>query len=520
MKYLNIHKKIILFFLAIWTCCSALLASDLVIESVDRVGGEAVVKLQLKNTKEGAIYTSNAEKSSLWQDGQCFAKNGFAYSPKERTFQNDYRYLPIDLTLDRTASFILKIQGEFDQNSLRWVSQSALDQTVAQQYETYLPRLIFSSATLAILFFLALFSFGRYFQAKEETYLFYAFYLLASFLLLLRMLEFSPRINVLFSYFPNALIHGKTFMSYLPPMFYLFFQQRFLDLHKNRPEINKRVYQFLYFIIFALVLHYGALLLNLNWSWTDYFGLLGIIFVGGYLMLKVFMKIRTRLAAYMLIGTFMLIIGGLMSIWEDAVGIDENAMYWGGRRLFLQIGVLIEILCFSLGLGYKSQKHQEEKLKAQKSLMQQMQVNHDLEIKLQEMLEVKKGLQEQYDHLAAASKHDPDLIQANHELLQRTNKLLTEYLDEVDFGVQELAEKLGMSRVQLHRKLKTLTEFTPTDYIRRFKLQEAMRLLQTTDQTIAEIAYQVGFRDPTYFTKVFVKNFGMKPSEVRQVRNL
>jgi len=516
MKCLKIHKKTTLLFIAILTCWSVLVASDLVVESVDSVGEETVVMFRLETRKPGAVYTANARVSSLWQNGKCFAKNGFSVLPTNRFFKNDYRFLPLDSDIDRTRSITLKINGKFELDRLKWMSQAEVDQIVAQQYEKYLPRLIFSSATLAILLFLALFSFGRFFQAKEEVYLFYAFYLLASFLLLLRMLEFSPRINVLFSHFPNALIHGKTFMSYAPPMFYAFFQQRFLNIHKDHPEINKRIYQFFYFMIFALVLHYGALALGMKWLWTHYFGLLGIIFIGGYLMVKVFVKIRTRLAAYMLVGTFMLIIGGLVSIWEDAGGIDENAIYWGGRRLFLQIGVLIEILCFSLGLGYKSQQHQEEKLVAQQKLMQQMQVNHNLEIKLQEMLEVKKELQEQYDHLAAASKHDPDLIQVNHELLQRTNKLLTEYLDEVNFGVEQLAEKLGISRVQLHRKLKTLTEFTPTEYIRRFKLQEAMQLLQTTDQTIAEIAYQVGFRDPAYFTKVFNKNFGMNPSDVRQ----
>ena len=82
------------------------------------------------------------------------------------------------------------------------------------------------------------------------------------------------------------------------------------------------------------------------------------------------------------------------------------------------------------------------------------------------------------------------------------------------FGVEQLSDELGMSRSQLHRKLTALIDQSPNQFIRSFRLQRAHDLLKQKAATASEIAYQVGFSSPSYFTKCFHEQFGYTPSEV------
>lgn len=72
-----------------------------------------------------------------------------------------------------------------------------------------------------------------------------------------------------------------------------------------------------------------------------------------------------------------------------------------------------------------------------------------------------------------------------------------------------------MSRSAFFKKLKSLSGFAPVDYVKELRLSKAARLIETTDSSITEIAYSVGFRDAGYFGKCFRKKYGMTPKEYR-----
>lgn len=74
---------------------------------------------------------------------------------------------------------------------------------------------------------------------------------------------------------------------------------------------------------------------------------------------------------------------------------------------------------------------------------------------------------------------------------------------------------MGVSRVQLYRKVKQQTGRTPVDIIRLSRLNRSKILLQTTDLSVSEIAYQVGFTAPSYFTKCFKDEFGILPGDIK-----
>ncbi len=95
------------------------------------------------------------------------------------------------------------------------------------------------------------------------------------------------------------------------------------------------------------------------------------------------------------------------------------------------------------------------------------------------------------------------------------NIIIEEHLEDDQFGVEELAIALGLSRSQLHRKLNALNGKSTSQYIREFRLGKAMEMLQNNVATASEIAYKVGFSSPSYFTTCFNQYYGYPPGEVK-----
>ena len=102
------------------------------------------------------------------------------------------------------------------------------------------------------------------------------------------------------------------------------------------------------------------------------------------------------------------------------------------------------------------------------------------------------------------------------DFLELLRQHVQEHISDSDFSVETLAADMSMSRVQLYRKVKQLTGHTPVDIIRQSRLNRAKLLLTTTDLTISEVTYQVGFTAPSYFTKCFKEEFGYLPGDARK----
>ncbi len=100
--------------------------------------------------------------------------------------------------------------------------------------------------------------------------------------------------------------------------------------------------------------------------------------------------------------------------------------------------------------------------------------------------------------------------------LLRVRAVVEKHMADEDFTVEQLADEVGLSRAQLHRKLIALTGVSASRYVRNFRLEHAMDLLKKNVGTISEIAYRVGFASPAYFTKCFTEDFGMPPSQVNK----
>ncbi len=109
----------------------------------------------------------------------------------------------------------------------------------------------------------------------------------------------------------------------------------------------------------------------------------------------------------------------------------------------------------------------------------------------------------------STSADQPD--QPVHPFLERLHTILDQHIDQTDFGVDELADAVHLSRMQLHRKLKALAGASTTDFIRTYRLKQALPLL-TSGLSVSQVAYAVGFTNPAYFSQRFREQYGKSPS--------
>ncbi len=100
--------------------------------------------------------------------------------------------------------------------------------------------------------------------------------------------------------------------------------------------------------------------------------------------------------------------------------------------------------------------------------------------------------------------------------LKNAKAILGQNFGNEAFGIEELYRALDISRVQLHRKLMALTGQSASHFIRSFRLEKARELLLNTTKSVSEIAYETGFSDANYFSRVFVHEFGVPPSDIRK----
>ena len=97
--------------------------------------------------------------------------------------------------------------------------------------------------------------------------------------------------------------------------------------------------------------------------------------------------------------------------------------------------------------------------------------------------------------------------------LKQLRKIIQENLADSDLSVEQIGDEIGLSRVQLYRKVKALTGYSPVEIVRKARLTRARHLLQTTERTVSEVAYAVGFSTPSYFSKCYKDEFGESPKK-------
>ena len=107
-----------------------------------------------------------------------------------------------------------------------------------------------------------------------------------------------------------------------------------------------------------------------------------------------------------------------------------------------------------------------------------------------------------------------DVCDMDKNFVEKFKSLLDAKLGDSNLNVEDLGKDMGLSRVQLYRKIKSLTNYSPNELLRIARLKKAASLLASSDMTVAEIGYEVGFSSPSYFTKCYREQFGESPTDL------
>ena len=136
-----------------------------------------------------------------------------------------------------------------------------------------------------------------------------------------------------------------------------------------------------------------------------------------------------------------------------------------------------------------------------------------LRARIANLIEQRKRIQEHFRKQGIIDLEKTKVTSVDKIFLQKVFKIITENISDSSFSVHALAEKTAVSYQVLHKKVISLTGELPVELIRRIRLKRGAELIENNFGNISEIALEVGFNNPSYFSECFKKQFGLSPSQ-------
>ncbi len=206
------------------------------------------------------------------------------------------------------------------------------------------------------------------------------------------------------------------------------------------------------------------------------------------------------------------------------VRIDRQMERYATQRFLLYVNGAVIVLLILLAAGitraYWVRDRLNRELREQKSKVEAQ--RDQLSMQKNQLEQQRDKLSEQRDQLAAQRNQLVVLSQKLEEVekdsedlkfVNRFRELLEERMSDSALSVEDLGEELGVSRTQLYRRIKNITQCTPTELLKMARLKRASELLAGGGLTVSEVAYRTGFTSPSYFAKCYKSEFGKSPTD-------
>ena len=129
--------------------------------------------------------------------------------------------------------------------------------------------------------------------------------------------------------------------------------------------------------------------------------------------------------------------------------------------------------------------------------------------------EIRKRLKSHFSSVESIEKAAIKKSQAHGVFIQKVNALIQKNIDQENFKIETISHHMALSRTQLYRKLKSLINMSPARYVLYFRLQKAKELLQDTNLNVGEVSVKTGFASHSHFTRSFIAQFGISPSQMK-----
>jgi DNA-binding response OmpR family regulator len=144
---------------------------------------------------------------------------------------------------------------------------------------------------------------------------------------------------------------------------------------------------------------------------------------------------------------------------------------------------------------------------------------NELRARVHNLIELRRNLRERFGKKLSFEPKEIAITSMDEHFLQRALDIVEIHKSDADFNAEAFAREIGMSRSQLHRKLKALTNQSAGDFVRSYRLKYARQLIDKGFGNVTQVAYECGFNSPSYFAECFKKLFGKLPSEYAKVRD-
>jgi DNA-binding response OmpR family regulator len=138
----------------------------------------------------------------------------------------------------------------------------------------------------------------------------------------------------------------------------------------------------------------------------------------------------------------------------------------------------------------------------------------ELKMRLRNLIRVRRIMQQRYQSSEHGSFSPQTTDNREDVFVENVRKVILERIDDNEYSITQLCRDLGLSRTQLHNKLKAVTGRSASLFIRYIRLHESLKLLKQGELNVSEVAYSVGFKDPSYFSRTFADEFGYPPSKL------
>ncbi len=140
----------------------------------------------------------------------------------------------------------------------------------------------------------------------------------------------------------------------------------------------------------------------------------------------------------------------------------------------------------------------------------------ELRTRVKNLIQVRKQMREKFQSEMLLKPMKIIVPSSQKSFIEKLTKIVEENIEEEDFSVENLCKEIGMSRTQVHRKIKAITNKSTSEFIRSYRLQRAANFIKQDAGNIAEIAYKVGFNSQSYFTKSFLEMYGCTPMDYKK----
>lgn len=448
------------------------------------------VRFSLKNNSDSTLllhlYFGDLDYINLYfipnSGNSQFAEGGSLRRSSENGsfIEKTYSTLPLRLKALQSGEVFVKITQEtqeYDFSGVTIYDKENLYASYASDSESIRYFSLFQMIFQGFLLCQLLYMLFQWVIIRRSEYLFYSMYLLLISLYFLSKYEKIYGLNFLFGNYPLLTIYLNKTLIIAPYYFYFRFVRSFLEMRDNYPGLNKWIIRIEYFLLcylaFDLIFIFTTFNIRLQRVFYTY-TLLFVFIIAASFIFYLFRK-KQKLIYYILSGSLFVGLGNIAGL--VLTYLDENKHINFGVHnmlLFSQVGILLEILCFTAGLSYKNKSAEQQKIKSQEKLIEQLKANEQLQSKMQNIRN--KIAQDLHDdigstlssisilsNLALKEKDRTQTYEAISEINDSSINLM-EKMDDIVWSINPRNDSLENLLSRIKRFATTLFEAKNIDY--------------------------------------------------------